>query len=203
MDWAQRQSDRHSERTNGSVVDSFSSNRCRSTIFKDIRKYIPPVQYSFKPRAINWLPDNKMVQVYVRSFQQALFSLLTNPILVKEENFSFPLEDTPFLPNDFKYNPSAHMTELHHGQWWTQSWKSICQASDEILVPIILYMDGISLDVNSRLNLTPLNMTLGIFNIETRKKADAWETLYFHPDKISSEKKTEGVHNVTNLHNGI
>jgi len=203
MKWAHRQNVRHSKRTNGSFVDSFSSNRSRATIIKDICNYIPPVQYSFQSTAINWVPGNKMVQVYVRSFHQALFSLLTNPLIVMEENFSFPLEDTPFLPDDFKYNPGVPMKELHHGRWWTQSWKSICQAPDEILVPIILYMDGISLDVNSRLNLTPLNMTLGIFNIETRKKADAWETLYFHPDKISSEKKTEGFHNVTNLHNGI
>ena len=202
MEWAHRQTERHSQRMFG-FADNFASNRTRETIIKDIRNYIPLVEYSFRPHGINWLPDNKLVQVQVRSFQQALFSLLTNPVLVKEENFSFPLRDTPFLPNDFEYDPTVPMTELHHGRWWTQSWKSICQAPDKILVPIILYMDGISLDVNSHLNLTPLNMTLGIFDIKTRKKADAWETLYFHPDKITSEKKTEGIHNVTNLHNGI
>ena len=66
-------------------------------------------------------------------------------------------------------------------------------------------MDGISLDVNGRLNLTPLNMTLGIFNTETRKKPEAWETLYFHPDKITPSKSSNnsGFYSVSNLHSGL
>ena len=170
---------------------------------KDILHYIPPIHYSFQTHGIDWLPDGNLVQVHVRTFQEALFSLLTNPSLVKEENFSFPLKNTPFLSRDFHIDPESPITELHHGVWWTDSWKKICSQPDEILVPIILYMDGISLDVNSHLNLTPLNMTLGIFTTDVRRRADAWETLYFHPDKMTSAKKTEGIHTVTNLHNGI
>ena len=64
-------------------------------------------------------------------------------------------------------------------------------------------MDGISLDVNSNLNLTPLNMTIGILNTETRRQANAWETIYFHPDKIKSVASTTGGDNVTNLHTGL
>ena len=43
-------------------------------------------------------------------------------------------------------------------------------------------MDGILLDARGRLTLTPLNMTLGIFNVTTRKRQEAWETIYYHPD---------------------
>jgi len=50
-----------------------------------------------------------------------------------------------------------------------------------LLVPLIFYMDGISLDAHGRLSLTPLNMTLGIFSTETRKRPEAWSTIYFHP----------------------
>ena len=202
MDWAHRQNNRLNE-INNTSCDIFKPARSRTTALKEILEYIPPIHYSFQPHAIEWLPDCKAVQVHVRSFQQALFSLLTNPSLVKEENFSFPLENSPFITEDFQIDPNVPITELHHGVWWTDSWKKICSEPDEILVPIILYMDGISLDVNSHLNLTPLNMTLGIFNTEVRRKAEAWETLYFHPDKITSVKKSDGIHNVKNLHNGI
>ena len=201
-DWAQRQNNRYEEISHSSC-GIFKVSRGRATALKDILEYIPPVHYSFEKHAIEWLPDGKAVQVHVRSFQQALFSLLTNPSLVKEDNFSFPLENTPFITQDFQIDPNVPITELHHGVWWTDSWKQICSEPDEILVPIILYMDGISLDVNSHLNLTPLNMTLGIFNTEVRRQAEAWETIYFHPDKITSVKKSNGIHNVTNLHNGI
>ena len=43
-------------------------------------------------------------------------------------------------------------------------------------------MHGIPLDAHGRLTLTTLNTTLGIFNVETTKRPEAWETLYFHPD---------------------
>ena len=46
-------------------------------------------------------------------------------------------------------------------------------------------MDGIASDKNMHHSLTPLNMTLGIFNTATRQRATkaSWETLHFHPSK--------------------
>ena len=76
-----------------------------------------------------------------------------------------------------------------------------------ILVPILLYMDGISLDTHNRLSLTPLNMSLGIYNIETRKRAGTWECIYFHPDSsveaLDQRAKANSVDNLTNLHTGL
>jgi hypothetical protein len=71
-----------------------------------------------------------------------------------------------------------------------------------------LYADGILVDKGQHRNLTPLNMTLGIFNIETRKRTDAWETIYFHPDEASvqanhSSKKAQPIHKLQNLHAGL
>lgn len=68
-------------------------------------------------------------------------------------------------------------------------------------------MDGISLDARNRLSLTPLNMTLGIFDSATRKRADAWETIYFHPDgehlSANHVNKAEPIENIINLHTGL
>ena len=197
MDWAIR--------CNNSDLPGLipTASRKRPTVLTEICDYLPRVDYTFKPYGINMLPDNKLVQVHVRSFRQALFLLLTNHMLVKEENFSFPLSDTPFLPKEFELQNDVPITELHHGRWWTESWKSLCTESDQILVPIIFYMDGISIDSKANLTLTPLNMTLGIFNTETRKKSHAWETIYFHPDKIQNSKKSDGFFSVSNLHSGL
>jgi len=87
-------------------------------------------------------------------------------------------EDRPPQP-DFS---STHFNELKREK--NPSRRKDCDCSldsIEILVPIILYMDGISLDTHGKLNLTPLNMTLGIFNVKRRTKEYAWETIYFHP----------------------
>ena len=102
----------------------------------------------------------------------------------------------------------TNLSELHHGLWWSDSWDMLCSpSSDEILVPIILYMDGISVDAHGRLTLTPLNMTLGIFNTATRQKPEAWETIYFHPDpnyhSSHQSRQAEPHENIQNLHNGL
>ena len=94
------------------------------------------------------------------------------------------------------------VSELHHGKWFTETWKRKCsEEKGEILVPIILYMDSIQVDSNQKNSVEPLNMTLGIFSDETRStRPDAWETIYFHP---KSRDKLKPIDNLNNLHNGL
>ena len=186
-----------------------SATRTRPAILKEIRGTLELPNDEFEARILNWLPDNLPTTVYIRPFKKALLSLLSNINLVKEENFSFPDPTSPLLPyNSTDQNTRNEIKELHDGNWWSESWKSMCdQEKNEILVPIIFYMDSISLDAHGRLTLTPLNMTLGIFNTETRKKPEAWETVYFHPDTtFENSRQTSNpspVENLQNLHNGI
>ena len=84
----------------------------------------------------------------------------------------------------------------------------LSKGSIEILVPVILSMDSVSFDEHGRLTLTPLNMTLGIFNVATRKRPEAWKTIYFHPDNefLSSAHLTKAgdpLHTIKNLHNEL
>eukprot|EP00536_Pseudo-nitzschia_multiseries_P017438 jgi/Psemu1/314478/fgenesh1_kg.1551_\ len=89
----------------------------------------------FHPHILNWLPDNKPTQVYVRSFKDAIYSLLSDQQLMIEENFSFPDYSTPLSPNNNpELNPHSVISELHHSSWWKSSWKEICNPnSQEIL----------------------------------------------------------------------
>eukprot|EP00536_Pseudo-nitzschia_multiseries_P010827 jgi/Psemu1/27151/gm1.27151_g len=119
-------------------------------------------------------------QIYVLSFRKALHSLLMNVTLVKGENLSFPHAEDPTLP----------------------SCKTNC---NEILAHIILYMDGIAINNSSsgQTTLTPLNMTLGIFNTLAQNSwPDAWETIYFHPTG-THDKGDKLINNVNNLHSGL
>ena len=189
-----------------------TKRRERQTIVNEIHNHIAIPDYAFEPKTIKWLPDEKPIQVYVRPFMKAVNALLSNPALVKEENFSFPHPENPFLSKPTETGEKTYITELHHGKWWSETWEKKCTAENEILVPVILYMDSISLDVHGKLSLTPLNMTLGIFNTATRKLPSAWETLYFHPDtsfeatrnETPARKKSQtSLDVVHNLHNGL
>ena len=78
---------------------------------------------------------------------------------------------------------------------------------NEVYIPLIFYMDGVSIDQNSCHTLTPFNMTLGIFNTMTRQKAEAWETIYFHPNSSHENsfqsKIPSAQESLQNLHNCI
>ena len=183
----------------------------RPTIMKQIGAVAPHhFREPFRPKLIDWcekaIPNVhegvSNQQIYVRSFKDALTSLLTNVTLMKEENLSFPNKETPL---SYENNPpmegSTEITELHHGNWWGNTWKQKCSAEkNEILVPIILYMDGVAIDKHGKTSITPLNLTLGILSTHTRAvRPDAWETIYYHP----SRKGENATDNLVNLHSGI
>jgi len=199
-----------------------AKSRKRQAIIKELCACLgrPTDYHSFHPKIVNWKPHNKPTQVYVRDFKDALFSLLQNSDLMKEENLSFPDPHVPYVWNNFPPpDEDTEIKELHHGKWWVNTWKEKCSLPPtrmtdnnddviEILVPVIFYMDGVVIDKQGRLKLTPLNMTLGIFNTSTRKKKEAWETLYFHPDSTvmqishNSHESDKGD-SVRNLHAGL
>eukprot|EP00536_Pseudo-nitzschia_multiseries_P008644 jgi/Psemu1/305843/fgenesh1_kg.222_\ len=155
----------------------------------------------FHPHILNWLPDNKPTQVYVRSFKDAIYSLLSDQQLIREENISFPDYSTPLSPdNNLELNPHSVISELHHG---------LCLQSQfpGNSCSYYFYMDGISLDAHRRLTLTPLNMTLDIFTVETRTQPEAWTTIYFHPDpeweSTRHSRPATLKEKIQNLHNGL
>ena len=203
-DWAVR-----SQKIHGFKFEEGGSPRSRGTILDQVCQNLHIRNMNtFKPKLVPWLPDNNAREIYICEFQDALVSLLSCEDLMKEENLSFPNSNNPTSPEHYpELTDDVEIRELHHGSWWCDTWKDQCQTnSNEMMVPVILYMDGISLDVRGNLSLTPMNMTLGIFNLETRNKANAWRTIYFHPDvkqELDSIKKTDPADKVQNLHTGI
>ena len=160
----------------------------------------------FQEIAIDWLPENKKRAIHVRPFTDCLYELLSNEELAgpNGENISLPHPTDPYSKKPDNLPKMA--SELHHGWWWSESMDKICQEKKEILVPIIGYMDGVATDSNGRLPVTPFNITLGIFNTETRQKPDAWTTILLYPDdnsEISVQKGTKSIHKLQNLHNCI
>eukprot|EP00536_Pseudo-nitzschia_multiseries_P017856 jgi/Psemu1/52906/gm1.52906_g len=170
--------------------------RTRSRVLREISTTVPERKGDgFEPHLIGWCSKKSTTsdvpickEIYILSFQEALHSLLTNVTLVKEENLSFPHAEDPTLPVRFlELQGNVDIDELHHGEWWINTWGKRCKRDlNKILVPIILYMDGIVIDNSGQSTLTPLNMTLGIF----------------HPTG-SRDKGNKSIDNVNNLHSGL
>eukprot|EP00536_Pseudo-nitzschia_multiseries_P019444 jgi/Psemu1/60762/gm1.60762_g len=144
-------------------------------------------------------------KIYIWSFQKSLHSLLTNAMLVKANNLSFPQAEDPTLPVQYpELQGNIDIDKLHHSEWWINTWEKRHKTDpNEILVPIILYMDGIATNNSGQTTLTPLNMTLGIFNTLTWNSwLDVWETIYFHSTG-TCDKGDKLIDNVSNPHSGL
>ena len=99
FDWAKRSQGRQGFDFDGNCTET----RGRPKILSEIRRISRDKTVDeFKPKLVpNWLPLKKETKVYVREFQTALKSLLTNKSLVKEENLSFPDATVPFIWEEF------------------------------------------------------------------------------------------------------
>ena len=82
---------------------------------------------TFQPKIVEWLPDKRPTIIYVKSAIDAIFSLLSNMELMKEENISLPDKRDPTSPLQFPpMTMNSEIKELHHGKWWTESWEMKC-----------------------------------------------------------------------------
>ena len=105
-----------------------SNCRTRETVINDVKKHAHVTEMDeFEKTTLKWLPSNKSVQVQIRPFKKALYSLLTKTQLVVEENLSLPDSRNPYSYEN--YPPVDVISELHHGNWWKRTWANRCVES--------------------------------------------------------------------------
>ena len=122
------------------------------------------------------------VKIVWHDARDCVVSLLTDP-RVEDKDYLF-FDDDPFAPppDDLRY-----IGDVNTGSAYTETYKKlITKPGKQILVPIIMYIDGAVTDQYAKLEITALQMTLGIFNRSTREKDFAWRKLGYVPN-ISKE----------------
>lgn len=145
---------------------------------------------------------NVTVPVITYSFPDTLASLLTDPELMKDENFTFPDGNDPFQPpetwpqnwesND-AFKSKKKIGELVAGKWYSDTYHARCRPGDgKILCPIIIFIDKTHTDAKGRLTQEPVLFTLGIFNQKTRNNPKAWRPLGLMPN-FTTIKKSKDV----------
>lgn len=195
MNWAKESSD---------FGNDFSATpRKRDEVFSEMKKFCQEHSVVYRPRVVNFAPDDRKVTIYVQEFRDALFSLLTNPIVANSSSYAFPDPFDPYVRKSPGQN--RFLSELHHGKWQRDTHKTFCKENSlEVPLPLILYMDGVQTDRNGKLEAIPCSMTLGIFKEKVRRQPEAWTTLYFHPPDVCEEAfhkgETKAIHKNINLH---
>ncbi len=105
-------------------------------------------------------------------------SLLKSSLMV-EENMLFPDMDNPLAPPPARVETIA---DVDTGQVFRSAHGHLCTRPDHVLCPLIMYLDRICIDQHGRCSLEPGYATLGIWNLGTRNKAEAWRPLGYIPN---------------------
>ena len=128
-----------------------------------------------KPKTDNLLlPRGSTIPVVSFSLKGAIMSLLTNLSLMKEDNLLLDRHNPLHVPNR-----TSLMGEINTGWWYHETVESLCNEPRDILLPILVFIDGSNVDNNRRLSVEPVTLTLGIFNRQTRNQSDAWRSVGF------------------------
>ena len=140
-------------------------------------KHLKPI-----PKYVNIGPNKKnSVEVITFDTVGMIHSLLSDPNLMKDENLLFE-GDSPY-PN---IDPTTGLMQLSHilgdvntGVWYKKACETLCEKEIDVVCPILMFIDGLTIDEYSNIQIEPVTFTLGIFNRATRNKAEAWKTLGF------------------------
>ena len=103
-------------------------------------------------------------EVVTFDFEEMMQSLLNDKRLMQDDYLVF-CNDDPLSPPP----PSAYLGELCTGKWFAKAYQILCKKEGDILCPILLYIDGMKIDLHGQLSLKPVMFTLGFFNQETQR----------------------------------
>ena len=182
----------------------------RKTFVKEMamKTYGKNLRQCFEPeRTLVVLPSGKEISVTTFSLRASIASLLMDSSLMNSSNLLLH-PDNPFEIG----NHGNVLSELNTGWWYKETVDEVCSADNHILLPIVLFIDGATIDKMGKLQVEPISFSLGIFNRETRKNAKAWRTLGYIEDyknatnvnleqnsnKVSSTTKLQDYHAIIN-----
>ena len=156
--------------------------------------------YTLHPLSRNiQLPSlNKVCSVTKFDLSSLILSLLNDSKLTKPTNML--LEDKYFRnPELFDSLPDHEKFygDIHTGSWFLNTYRKIVNkhnnsSDNEVLCPIIMFIDGTPIDTYGNLKLDAIMFTLGIYNRETRNKNESWRLVGYIPDTIDEEQYNDG-----------
>ena len=123
------------------------------------------------------LPFFKSVaSIPCRDAKDVIVSLLTDP-RVKDEDCLF-FNDNPLAPPP---HPVIVLEDLNTGDAFLKSHERMIKEKGEVLLPVIMYIDGAVTGQFSDLPITALKLALGIHNREARDREYTWRELGWVP----------------------
>ena len=154
------------------------------------------------------LPYSKKRVRFTRfDFKEALYSLLTDKELMKEEHLMFrgdkenpivpPIAKADLTTGEVDFPPDHVFADLLSGKVATMAHKLLVKVEGrDVDTMVIWFLDKTHLDTHGRNQVEPLRFTLGIFNGAARRRPKWWRTLAFIPNSTQYKNdKLDGTDN--------
>ena len=159
----------------------------RKKILKEISNLVYGKERTFQVTPVHTaiqLPSRKWTRISRFDLKGIIYSLFSDPCLMTSENCLFHNKyyRNPNMLSSIPLSQRTY-TDIHTGNWFLHAYNSICSHVNDILCPIILFIDGTPIDQYGHLSLEPVLMTLGIFDRSTRNKASSWRLLGYIPEE--------------------
>ena len=118
------------------------------------------------------------------NFKSLIVSLFLDPVIMKKENLLM-FESAYIDPNSANHEKFG---DIHTGYWFKNAHNHLCKEPNDLLCPLIFFIDGVGLDAMQRQGLEPVTFTLGIFNRHARNSSQFWRILGYIPnlEKVSN-----------------
>ena len=145
----------------------------RAKIFKMLhQRYNIPKNYLQK-KEITLPSTGARVKLVHFDARQNVVNLLTDPRFGDDDWLHFDNNPLAPPPNKIKW-----LEDINTGKSYTETYKEIItKPGKQMLVPIILYIDGAITGQFDKLPVEALKMTLGILKNKARQKEYAWRML--------------------------
>ena len=133
------------------------------------------------------LPHSKSeVTVLAYDAMRVIQNLLTNP-RIQDNDYLF-FDDDPFAhpPNEIDV-----IADLNTGRSYLETHKKLITKPNQVLLPVIFYIDGASTGQFVNLPITAVKISLGIFTRKARDRDDMWDTLGMVPSHAKYESRAK------------
>ena len=142
------------------------------------------------------LPATQMeIDLVIHDARQALYSLLTDKVLMQDDNLLFD-GDTPFGPPP---EDTSILGDINTCDRYRECYASMCTGPNDVLCPLFLFADKTHTTENGNLCMEPVSLTHGLINRATRNKTEAWRPLGYVKNqgvlpKVKSSLKAQDYH---------
>ena len=131
-----------------------------------------------KVLTVNLEDHVKAQDIICFDFVPALLSLLQDESLMVTENLvinkDYPM--SMYIPSDSKVG------EANSGSRYRELYQQLAQGKNQLLVPIIMYLDGTVIDSKGHIDICPVSFTTSLFTEKVRRDVKAWRLLGYVPD---------------------